>query len=284
MCALPAGRTQAADRPRTHAAAHPAARPCGGLRTPPSRFRHVIWIVLENRSYGQIIGSPDAPYLNALARACGLAADYSAISHPSLPNYIALTSGSTQGIADDDGPAAHRLSAPSIFSQLGGGWRALAESMPAPCDRSDAGAYAVRHNPAVYYTNLGSRCARQDLPLTGRPNFSARFTFVTPNICHDMHDCSTRAGDAWLAGFVPRILRTRAYRRGQSVVFITWDEGSGDNHVATLVLSRFTKPGTVSRKRFDHYSLLRTTEALLGLPPLGQAARAADMRAAFRLR
>jgi len=285
LCAALPGSSHAAQAPaRATAAATPTVtRPCGGLHAPRARVRHVIWIVLENRSYGEVVGSPDAPYLNRLARACGLAADYSAVAHPSLPNYIALTSGSTHGITDDGSPADHPLSAPSIFSQLGGGWRALAESMPRPCDRSDAGEYAVRHNPAVYYTTIGRRCARQDVPLTARPNLSARFTFVTPNLCHDMHDCSTRAGDAWLSGFVPAILRTRAYRRGQTVVFITWDEGSGDNHVATLVLSRFTRPGTVSHEPFDHYSLLRTTEALLGLRKLGEAASAADMRAAFHL-
>jgi hypothetical protein len=114
---------------------------------------------------------------------------------------------------------------------------------------------------------------------------TARFTFITPNLCHDMHDCSTATGDTWLAGFVPKILRSRAYRAGNAVVFITWDEGSGDNHIATLVLSRYTRPGTVSRKAFSHYSLLRTTETLLGIQTkLGHAATATDMRRAFHLR
>jgi phosphatidylinositol-3-phosphatase len=121
--------------------------------------------------------------------------------------------------------------------------------------------------------------------LSSRPNLTARFTFITPNLCHDMHDCSTASGDTWLAGFVPKILRSRVYRAGSAAVFITWDEGSGDNHVATLVLSRYTRPGTISHKAFSHYSLLRTTEALLGIrAKLGQAATAADMRRSFRLR
>lgn len=240
---------------------------------------------MENSSYEDIVGSSDAPYLNALAHKCGLAANYSALAHPSLPNYIAMTSGSTQGITDDGSPSEHPLAAPSIFSQLGGGWRALAESMPSACDLSDGERYAVRHNPAVYYTNIRTRCAKRDVPLTRRPNLTARFTFITPNLCHDMHDCSTATGDTWLAGFVPKILRSRAYRAGNAVVFITWDEGSGDNHIATLVLSRYTRPGTVSRKAFSHYSLLRTTETLLGIQTkLGHAATATDMRRAFHLR
>jgi hypothetical protein len=137
----------------------------------------------------------------------------------------------------------------------------------------------------VYYTNIRGRCAHRDTPLAARPNLSARFTFVTPNLCHDMHDCSTSAGDSWLAGFVPKILRSRAYRKGSTVLFITWDEGSGDgNRIATLVLSRYTRPHTVSSNPFNHYSLLRTTEALLGIhAKLGHAATAADMRKAFHL-
>jgi hypothetical protein len=245
----------------------------------------VIWIVLENHSYDEIIGSSDAPYLNSLAHKCGSAANFSAESHPSLPNYIAMTSGSTQGVSDDGDPSEHPLSVQSIFSQLGGGWRALQESMPSACDQHGASSYAPRHNPAVYYTNIRASCARQDTPLAGRPNLSARFTFITPNLCHDMHDCSAAEADSWLAGFVPRILGSREYRKQSTVLFITWDEGSGDNHIPTFVLSRYTRPHTVSSKPFNHYSLLRTTEALLGIrAKLGQAATAADMRRAFHLR
>jgi hypothetical protein len=245
----------------------------------------VIWIVMENHSYGEIIGSRDAPYLNSLAHKCGLAANFSAESHPSLPNYVAMTSGSTQGISDDGDPSEHPLSVQSIFSQLGGGWRALDESMPSHCDLHDASSYAVRHNPAVYYTNVRGRCTHQDTPLGAQPNLSARFTFITPNLCHDMHDCSAGQGDSWLAGFVPKILNSREYRKQSTAVFITWDEGSGDNHIATLVLSRYTRPHTVSSTPFNHYSLLRATEALLGIhAKLGQAAAAPDMRAPFHLR
>lgn len=280
-----AGRSLAAAAPDQAASTRSAAKPCSGVGRPPARFKHVVWIVMENRSYSQVIGSPAAPYINRLAHECGLAANFSAESHPSLPNYVAMTSGSTQGIGDDGDPSQHRLAVPSIFSQLGDGWRALAESMPSNCDLNNGGSYAVRHNPAVYYTNIRGRCARQDTPLAARPSLSARFTFITPNLCHDMHDCSTRAGDTWLAGFVPKILRSDTYRKGSTVVFITWDEGSGDNHIATLVLSRYTRPGTLSSKPFNHYSLLRTTEALLGIhTKLGSAATAKDMRGAFRLR
>jgi len=268
-------------------------RPCGRLRQPPVVYQHVIWIVMENKSYSQIIGSSDAPYVNALARSCGLATNFSAESHPSLPNYIAMTSGSTQQITDDSDPSAHPLNVPSIFSQLGRGWRALAESMPSNCYLTDEGLYAVRHTPATYFTNIRGQCARQAVPLTPRPNLLARFTFITPNLCHDMHSCpstgddqgaQTRAGDAWLSRFVPKVLNGAAYRAGSTAVFITWDEDSPDNHIATLVLSPYTRAGTVSAKPFDHYSLLRTTEDLLGIRThIGNAATAQSMRRPFHL-
>jgi hypothetical protein len=279
------GRSLAATTQDRAVAMRVAAKPCSDVRRPPAMFKHVVWIVMENRSYPEVIGSSSAPYINGLAHECGLASNFSAESHPSLPNYVAMTSGSTQGIGDDGDPSQHRLAVPSIFSLLGSGWRALDESMPSNCDLNNGGEYAVRHNPAVYYTNIRGRCAHQDTPLAARPNLSARFTFITPNLCHDMHDCSTRAGDTWLAGFVPKILSSHTYGTGSTVVFITWDEGSGDNHIPTVVLSKYTRPGTVSSKPFNHYSLLRTTEALLGVhAKLGAAATAKDMRGVFHLR
>jgi hypothetical protein len=259
---------------------------CGTAATPPATYDHVVWIVMENHAYSQVVGSPSAPYLNRLARSCGLATRFSAETHPSLPNYIAMTSGSPQGISDDSGPSAHRLAAASIFSQLGSrGWRSLEESMPSPCALSDAGQYAVRHNPAAYYTTVRSACRADDVPLTGTPNLAARFTFVTPNLCHDMHDCSVATGDAWLKGFVPKVLASRQYRAGRTAVFVTWDEddGSSANHVATLVLAPSVKPGTRSGAAYDHYSLLHTTEQLLGLKRFGRAATAKSMRNAFDL-
>jgi len=269
-------------------AAHAVAvtRACGRPGAAPRRYSHVIWIVMENKSFSDVIGSSQAPYTRALASACGLATRFGAETHPSLPNYIAMTSGSTQHISDDLGPGFHRLAVPSIFSQLGSGWRALEDAMPSACARANSGRYAVRHNPAAYYTNLAGSCRRQDVPLATRPNLSARFTFVTPDLCHDTHDCPVSDGDRWLAGFVPKILRSRQYASGRTAVFITWDEddGSGSNRIPTLVIAPHTHPGTRSARSFSHYSMLRTTEELLGLPVrLGAAARAASMRSAFGL-
>jgi phosphatidylinositol-3-phosphatase len=177
--------------------APPPAGSCGTLvGRQPSVYQHVIWIIFENHAFGEIIGSSAAPYINGLASQCGLATAYKAVSHPSLPNYIAMTCGSTQGITDDSLPSSHPLTAASIFSQtVTGGWKSLEESMPTNCDLTDAKPHAVRHNPATYYTNIRADCAGQDIPLGGIPDISSRFTLVTPNLCNDMRDCSVSTGD-----------------------------------------------------------------------------------------
>ncbi len=271
-----------------------AADPCG--HSMAADYRHVLWIWMENESYGAVIGAPDAPYQTALATECGLAANYSAISHPSLPNYLAATGGSTFGISDDGDPSTHPLAAPSLFSQVqaaGLQWAGYDESMPGNCVLTGQGLYAPRHNPAVYYTTLRASCLLHDVPLgtlTSGPLVEAlasgdlpSFSFVTPNLCDDAHSCPVSSGDRWLAQFVPTILDSAPYKAGQLVVFVTYDEGTTDNHVPTTVIAPTVPSSTVSHTAFSHYSLLLTTEQLLSLPPLGEAAAAASMRSDFHL-
>ncbi len=279
--------------PTTTTPPHPSG-PCGATNAPPATYQHVVWIVMENKTYSQIIGSSNAPYINSLADQCGLATSFYAEAHPSLPNYIAMTSGSTQGITDDNDPSSHPLTAPSIFSQLGTGWRALEESMPSNCYLSNSGLYAVKHNPAAYFTNIRTQCATQDQPLSDPPDLSAKFTFITPNLCDDMHSCptasdvatETRNGDKWLAMWMPKILSSSQYQSGSMAVFLTWDEDdySSTQHIATLAISPSTPSGTKASATFNHYSLLRTTEQLLGITTyLGNASTAASMRRDFNL-
>jgi phosphatidylinositol-3-phosphatase len=276
------------------AVAGPLASACTGRERPPQTYRHVLVIVMENHSAGQIFGSPKTPYITRVARRCGSAVDYHSITHPSLPNYIAMTAGSTGGITTDC--TSCRTNVPNIFRQLvrrGRAWRGYAESMPSPCLRADAGRYLMRHNPAVYFRRLAGTCRASDLPMGTpargplrhalRKNILPAYTFLTPDACHDMHDCPKSAGDAWLRSWLPMILENRSYRNGQMAVFLTFDEGDGDDHVATIVVSRYVAPGTVSGTRYTHYSLLRTTENLLGLPLLGHARHAVGMRRAFGL-
>jgi hypothetical protein len=257
--------------------------PCGTTTAAPATYDHIVWILMENHSYSEIVGSPSAPYINQIAGECGLATNYFAISHPSLPNYIALTSGSTQGITDDNPPSSHPLNVPSIFSQLDpGNWRSLEESMPSSCDKTNSGEYAVRHNPAAYYTNL-SDCSTLDVPLGSTPDLSAKFTFVTPNLIDDMHDGTIQQGDTWLSTFLPKVFSSSEYQAGKTAVYITWDEDDSSlgNHVATILIAPSVKPGTQSSTLFNHYSMLRTTEEQLGLSLLGNGATATSMRGAF---
>src|SRR5204862_4452484 len=136
--------------------------PCGTERS--ARHTHVVWIVFENKAYDDVIGSDQAPYLNALAADCGVAANFFAETHPSAPNYVAMTSGGTQGLTSDADPGSYPIAAPNIFSQLGaGGWRALVESMPTNCRlRYQLPQYYARHNAPAYYTDIRAACARFD--------------------------------------------------------------------------------------------------------------------------
>ncbi len=271
-------------------------RPC--LGTPaPRRWDHVVWIVMENQSATGILGSRAAPFENSLTRLCGHAVTYTAVSHPSLPNYLALTSGSTHGVRDDAGPSAHRIPGASIFTLAAGarrGWATYAESMSARCAAGPAGRYAVKHNPAAYFTALRRTCALHDVPMgtPGRGSLATAlarralpaFTLLVPNLCHDDHDCPVSTGDAWLRAWVDTIVASPTYRAGRTAVFITWDENDGGagNRVALLAVAPSIRPGRVAVGRFGHLSLLHTTLLMLGLrDPL--APRQPSMRRAFGL-
>ena len=249
-----------------------------------AHYQHVVWIMLENVGYS-VVGSSSAPYFNRLISSCGLATNQVAVAHPSLPNYIALTSGSIQGITDDGEPATHPLHVTNLFSELGSNWRALVESMPSRCDRVTSGDYAARHNLAVYYTNLGAMCARNDVPLTLPLNLNAAFTLIVPNVCNDMHSCAVSVGDAWLGRIVPSIVASAQYQSRSLALFITFDESdsSATNQVPTIVVAPSVPRGLRVGVALTHYSLLRATETLLHVPLLGGAKSARSMIAPFHL-
>ena len=271
------------------------AGPCGWR--PTTTYRHVIWLWMENRTYSAVLGSgAAAPHLASYASRCGLATSYDAVTHPSLPNYLAATSGSTGGVHSDCGPDQCPQKRASLFGQLqaaGRQWRSYEEAMPRSCALSPASPYAPKHNPAVYFTPVRSRCAAWDVPMGGAGGAFAKalaaralpaFSFVTPDLCHDGHDCSTSTADSWLGTWLGRITASAAYRAGDTVLFLTWDEGVGsDQHIATAVIAPSVPRGLRVSTPYTHYSLLRTTEELLGLPRLGAAATARSMRAAFHL-
>jgi phospholipase C len=172
--------------------------------------------------------------------------------------------------------------------------------MPSNCYRKNSGEYAVRHNPPPYFTSL-KNCATNDVPYTQLSSDLASgnlpaFSFITPNLIDDMHDGTIAQGDAWLQSNLPTILNSSEYQSGSTAVLITWDEGEGGTsndcatnttdigcQVATIVVSPSTTPGSQSGTLFNHYSLLGTTEQLLGLPALGLAQSANSMQSAFGL-
>ena len=226
---------------------------------------------MENRSYTQAL---KMPYVSELAGRYAVATNYHAVAHPSLPNYLALTSGSTFGITDDD---FHRLPAGGIGAQLterGISWRAYMEGMTHGC-LNNGGGYAVRHNPFAYY---GDGCPSNVVPLTGatldadlaRGDSTPNLVWITPDLCHDGHDCDNAAADSYLAELVPKILASTAWQK-DGLLLIVWDEddGSDGNRVALLVVA----PGLSQHQTaqpHDHYSLLATVEDRLRLPRLGQ--------------
>lgn len=265
---------------------------CGWAPVPPRLYQHVIWIWMENKTWDQVLGNASSsPYATSLANQCGTATHYSSVGRPSLPNYIGATSGSTQGISDDNSPSAHPITGDNLFRQVrasGGSERSYVEAMTSPCQLASGGQYAVKHNPASYYTGPGDRsaCQADDVPFAAFANDLAQgrlptFAFVTPDLCNDTHDCSVKTGDAWLAGHLPDLLNSPAYRSGTTAVFVIWDE---ETPMPNVIIAPSTRPGTVVTSSINHYSLLRTTEELLGLPTsLGAAASAGSVRAMFGL-
>jgi hypothetical protein len=264
--------------------ARPSPTPAASSGGSPTTIGPRVWlIVMENRSYRQVIGEGDAPFFNNFATLYGMATDYHGVARPSQPNYLALVSGSTQGVTDND---VHDLDARTLFDQLeaaGHSWRVFAENVPPNCFRGEAardgpdgtGAYARKHEPAISFVGISrdaGRCARIGNLGAFSPG-AADFNLIIPNLCHDMHDCSTRAGDVWLAGFVPRITGSEEFRKG-GLLLVTFDEASSrddSQHTVLLFAGPGVEPGTRATEHADHYALLRTVQAKFGLGCLAES-------------
>lgn len=260
----------------------------------------IFTIVFENHGVDSVI-NPDNPYVWELADRYGTAEAYLANDHPSLPNYIVMTSGSAQGIGDDGPPSSHPLDTrDNLAAQLdaaGIPWRAYMEGMGEPCRLEDVGEYAVKHNPFAYYTSLTSdpeRCRERvvDLDANLDADLAAdtyRFVWITPDMCNDMHDCPTTTGDEWLRDLIPRLMASPGYQRG-GAIFVTFDEGDTDaSYAASYVFGRpqnipfiviseaLVEPGFISNTRYDHRSYLATIEDAFGLPRLPTTVDATPM-------
>jgi phospholipase C len=249
----------------------------------------VVW--LENHEYSDVTAS-SMPYLYGLGTTYGRADQFYAVTHPSLPNYLAFWSGSTQGVTDDND---HNLGAASLSSQMstaGRSWRTYAQDYPATagCHTAStysggidgpgvAGTYARKHNPAMSFTFVSgsSQCANIQ-PLANFDS-SVNVAFVVPNLCNDAHDCSLATADAFLRGFVPTVLGASDW--AHTLLIISFDEGttntSGGGHIFTAVV-RQGLSGFVSATPHNTYGLLRTIEDLNGLPCLANACSASSLR------
>lgn len=256
-----------------------------GAETAVPDFDHIVIIVMENEGYGNIIGQDSqAPYLNQLASRNSLASNYYANFHPSLPNYIAMTSGTNAGIADDCNPPggdclAHVKNIADEIENSNRSWKAYQESMPSACTTHNAGRYAVKHNPFVYYPDVlhnADRCRDHVVPYTQLAKDLAshdlpNYVFITPDMCHDMHDCSIRTGDSWLAEQVPVLLGSYAFTEQNSLLVVTFDEAGGydrQNKIPTILVGKSVKRSYDGKGGYSHYSLLRTVEKAWGLDRL----------------
>jgi phosphatidylinositol-3-phosphatase len=243
------------------------------------RASTVTLIVMENRDDQGIVGNAAAPYINAsLVPASALMTNSHAVAHPSQPNYLALFSGSTQEITGDSCP--HTFSAANLGSAViaaGKSFAGYSESMPSAgftrCISSNR-LYARKHNPWVNFSNVP---ATSNLVYDAFPKHPRSVQFIIPNMCHDMHDCSTRTGDAWLKTHLPAILKWDDANDG--LLILTWDEAEpdrGGNPIATLLAGPMIIPGRYSQ-HITHYDVLRTIEDIFGLSCTANACSANDL-------
>jgi phosphatidylinositol-3-phosphatase len=272
-----------------------AAVSCSGSAAAPNplpRFEHVLVVVLENKSQSNLLGSADAPNFNRLAKRYALLSRYGGVAHPSLPNYLALISGSTHGIRSDCTSCV--VSARNLADTLEQGqlsWKTYAEGLPrAGFTGASSGRYAKKHVPFLYFKSVLAKISRlrrvvplrqlsRDLAAGRLPTFS----LVVPDLCHDMHDCAIQTGDAWLGRFLKPLLRSR--KLAASAIFVITDEPADvrpEAPVPALALGPLVLRGSIYSRTTSHYGLLRTIEDAWGLPRLGRSAQARAITGIWR--
>jgi phospholipase C len=299
---LPVTGKQAAVPPpvATPIMATPTAAPSTNQTSPTSapgqkgtvpNFDHIVLILLENEGYDSIINNSSMPNFNKLAKQYVLLTSYYAVSHPSLPNYIALMSGSTQGITSDCTDCF--VNAPNLgdlIENSGRTWKAYEESMPSPCFIGNADPYAQKHDPLLYFDSIrtnATRCDQSIVPMTQldsdlAANKLPNFAFIMPNLCNSGHDCPVATADQWLGQMIGKLQSSPALG-SNSLIIVTFDEGSTSDKssccgmakkaggkVATLLISPMAKPGFSDDTQYSHYSLLKTILTAWNLPDLGQ--------------
>jgi hypothetical protein len=258
--------------------------------SPIPSFEHVIVVVFENKEDSRVFGSRDAPTFNSYGRGYARMTRSYAVAHPSLPNYLALVSGSTFGLKSDcTNCTVDGASLADTIEASGRTWKTYAEGLPAPGFLGAAkGRYAKKHDPFAYFRAIAGDPgrARQIVPFEQLADDVAAgqlpdFALVVPDLCHSMHDCSVRVGDRWLRRTVGPLLHLP-----KTVVFITFDEGMtsarGGGHVTTLAVGTAVRRHVRFRPITNHYGLLRTIESAWQLPLLGRSAAARTITGIWR--
>lgn len=253
------------------------AAPTTSAATAPPKYAHVVVVMEENHSFNEIIGSSSAPYINSLASQGALFTDSFAIGHPSEPNYLAIFSGSTQGVTSDSCP--HTFSADNLGNELraaGFSFTGYSESMPSDgFTGCTSGEYARKHVPWVNFSDLPASVNLRFSEFPGSANFAGLPTvsFVIPNLLDDMHDGTIQQGDTWLMNNIDAYAQWA--KANDSLLVVTWDEddSSMSNQVPTLFVGANVVPGRYSEK-ITHYSVLRTIEDMYGVTHVGNAASA----------
>jgi acid phosphatase len=249
----------------------------------------VLVVVLENHSRQSALAG--MPRLAQRGSRYAIATRSYAVTHPSLPNYLAIVGGSTFGVRDDRPPARHRITGTSVFGQVlasGGTARTYAEGMSHSCQTSDGGRYAVRHNPWTYFVGERAACQQHDLPA-GTPTRGQlhddvtagrlpTFGLLVPDACNDAHDCSLRTADRWLDSWLDVVTAGEDFRDGRLLVMVTFDEDDHDagNHILTVLLHPALQHATIDTG-FDQYAVSGLVSRLVGAAPLRRAASATDL-------
>src|SRR6266851_47940 len=257
--------------------------------TPPPpassvRFGHVFIVVEENANYSDVVASPSMPYLNALADKYGLATNYFANAHPSIPNYFELTTGQIVTLIDASTPQLLPVSADNVVRELlaaGKTWKSYPEDLPsAGYTGGDTGRYAVRHNPLAYFTDVQNNANQlqnlvpftqlaADLNTANLPEYS----FIVPNLCNDAHDCPLSTADTWLKTNIDPLINSTQFQKDGLLIIVfdeanTLDLTAGGGHVSAVIVSPLAKRAYKSIAFYQHQSVLRLALEGLGVTKL----------------
>ncbi|MFD5794588.1 alkaline phosphatase family protein [Streptomyces diastatochromogenes] len=244
---------------------------------------HVVVVVMENHSYSQVIGSSSAPYINNTLKAGGANLTQSfGLTHPSEPNYYMLFSGSNQGRTDDSCVPVGSISAPNLGSELiaaGKTWKSYNESLPSQGSTvCSSGNYAQKHNPWFGFSNVPTNTAMTFAQFPTDYTTLPKVSFVVPNLCSDMHDCSVSTGDTWIQNHLGAYATWA--QTHNSILVVTFDEDNkqSGNRIPTVLYGQHVTPGSSTATTYNHYNVLRTVEDLAGLTThAGNAATASDI-------